>query len=619
MRSQATSAGMYRGGYDEENRVFPRPVSVVDERGALDHPVSLFAQAQRLHRLTPDGPLPDDGCPLPGSGNYPSVSYAERRLALLAVLREFIADRTLSAQDLHEQCTRLVVTTRSVARALQELAPEPSQRLLETARWLVRNGTDRRAVLVGLGLLDGNAEQCDVPLIKIIGLLRFADRPAAEALAKIPTAARELIWLAERSRSYPRIIAVRALAGHADPVVREWVLSTPGDLLSSDLARQIAEGHGLAEMLGHRDVDDISWDQAGNLLLAMTSTRNHQPEISRYGQAAVAYQRWVALADTRPATLERAALLTMVAEELCTGPAAPVVGELRRCLVDQIKDVLTSPPWTETLSRSACSTDPVEGRRAAWVIKKATRSGVPEGRFAVRVVVPDPNPVGFPQVEARIVIDGMPIVAAAFDKGPAEEPERLIHRGRLRATSEPKEIRLAEAYCTEECCGGLYVTIVREGPDVVWKDWRSSMPGDPPQEVRFDAADYDREIARAEQDHSWEWPARTLARLVAERLRADPTILGRWDCAPGWCTAWLKDFDAARLTFNHPARRDALEDPSMQFGIVVDIQDQAPEALAAELVESMRCTDPKSFAEMIGGGEDAAEKLGLAYRNPSRW
>ncbi|MEV6929300.1 hypothetical protein AB0M46_33085 [Dactylosporangium sp. NPDC051485] len=591
---------------------------MADERRALDHPASLFEHALCLHRLTPDGPLPDGGHPLPRDGDHPNIPYSERRLALSALLREFVSNPMLSAADLHEQCTRLTVTARDVTRALQELAPEPSQRLLDTARWLVRNGTDRRAVLVGLGLLDGNAEQADVSSMKVIGLLRFAERPAAEALAKIPTAARDLIWLADRSRKHSRIIAVRALAGNPDPVVRAWVLSTPRDLLSSDLARQIAEMYALAEILGEPAVHDVSWDQAGNLLLAMTSTRNYQYEISRYKQATATYQRWIALADTRPATLERAALLTSVAEDLCTGPAAPVVGDLRRCLIDRIKQVLTSAPWIEALERSASSSNPVEARRAAWIIEQAASSGTPDERFAVRVVVPDPNP-GFPAIEARIVIDGTPIVAAAFDKGPAEEPERLVYSGRLRATSEPKEIRLAEAYCTEGCCGGLYVTIVREGPHVVWKDWRSSMPGDPPQEVRFDAMEYDREVARAEQDHSWEWPTRTLARLVADQFRADPTILARWDCAPGWCTAWLKDFDVARLTFNYPARRASFEDPSVQFGLVVDVRGQAPEALATELVESMRNIDPKSIAEMIGGSKDGAEKLGLVYRSPSRW
>jgi hypothetical protein len=354
-------------------------------------------------------------------------------------------------------------------------------------------------------------------------------------------------------------------------------------------------------------------------LIAMTSTRNYQSEISRYQDAPDACRRWVTLAEQRTPTLGRAAMLAMVAEDLRTGSAAPVVGQSRGRLIDQIGSLLSSRSWIDELRRNARSSDPIEARRAAWVIAQTAKGGVPQGRFVIHVVVPDPQPVGFPQIEARIVIDGMPVVATAFDKGSAESPERLVHRGQLRATCDPREVRLAEAYCTEGCCGGLYVTITREGPEVLWKDWRSSMPGDPPQEVRFDAAEYDREVARAEQDHSWEWPARTVARLVAEQFHADPAILGRWDCRPGWCTAWLKDFDTARLTFHYPDRTGSLDEPWVQFGVLVDVRDRDPEAVAAEVIKSMRDIDPKTTAEIIGGSKDGAEKLGLAYRNPSRW
>lgn len=154
---------------------------------------------------------------------------------------------------------------------------------------------------------------------------------------------------------------------------------------------------------------------------------------------------------------------------------------------------------------------------------------------------------------------------------------------------------------------------------MVWTGWRSSMPGDPPPEVRFDAVEYDREVARVERDHGWEWPARTAARLVDERLRADPAILGRWDCRLGWCTSWLTEFDTARLTFDHPARSVSFDEPSVQFGLVIDVGDRDPAAVATEIVESMRDTDPKTTAEVIGGSSDGAERLGLTHRNPSRW
>lgn len=34
-------------------------------------------------------------------------------------------------------------------------------------------------------------------------------------------------------------------------------------------------------------------------------------------------------------------------------------------------------------------------------------------------------------------------------------------------------MRLAEASCTEGCCGALYVTIQRDGDYVLWDEWRN--------------------------------------------------------------------------------------------------------------------------------------------------
>jgi hypothetical protein len=296
-----------------------------------------------------------------------------------------------------------------------------------------------------------------------------------------------------------------------------------------------------------------------------------------------------------------------------------VAGDLRSVLVGQIKAVLSRSAWTRMLEIRTRSGDPLEARRAAWVVQ-AMRHEVPAARFAVRVAVSDPKPVGFPGVQARIVIGGMPVAAALFDKGPAANPEDLLYNGGLRATSEPREIKLAEAYCTEMCCGALRVTIVRDGDEVVWRNWRTSTRGEAPPEVRFDAAAYDREVARAEADHAWEWPARTVARLIGERLRADPSLLSRWDCRLYWCTAWLKDLDVARLTFLHPARTESVTDPSIQFGMAIRVgREDDPEAVAAGIVESMRDTDPKSVAEMVNGDERIAGELGLAYRRPVDW
>jgi hypothetical protein len=568
-RLPAESGGGYASGHGEENWVFPWPLSLARERNALDHPVSLFDFAQRLYQLALDGPLPVEDRRVPGGCAHPQMSWQERKAELTAVLRDFLANPVLTGHDLHERCEGLLAGTGIAYEVLRELVPGPSPRLLEAARWLVGNGTDRGAVLLGLGLLAGRAGHQDVALVKTIGLLPFADYLAVQVLAGIPGAGHDLMWLAERSRHPARTKAVQMLAADPDPAVRAWVLSTPRELLPGDVARRIAECHQIPLMLSDPETDDALWDRAGNLLLAMTSPDNYHYEITKYEQAPAAYRQWVWGAPRWPATLERAALLAMVRQDLVTGPAAVVVRDHAR-LADGIREVLASRRWREMLERSVTSDEPVERRRAAWVIRETAVPDKPPQDFAIRVVVPDPKP-GIPaHPEARIMIGGIPVVAASFDKGPARSPEYLVHSGRLRATETPREVMLAEAYCTEECCGGLYVTIVRDGPEVVWKDWRSSMQGGTPPEARFDAAAYDREVTGAEQDYTWEWPARTVARLVKAQLRADPGILGRWSCTLGWCTAWLKDFDTARLTFTYPGNATFGKEPWVQFGLVIN-------------------------------------------------
>ncbi|HEY1486555.1 MAG TPA: hypothetical protein VGF84_10650, partial [Micromonosporaceae bacterium] len=173
---------------------------------------------------------------------------------------------------------------------------------MDAARWLVRHGTDHRPVLVGLGLLAGTAETTDIPLITTIGLLPFADNAAISVLATITDAFSGLVWLAERSRRHARIAAVHALAGNTDPRARDWVLGTPRELLTADLARRVAEAHDITGLLDHPVASDHIWDAAGNLLLAMTAAGNYRYEIDRYAPAGAVYARWCHHLNTRTPT-----------------------------------------------------------------------------------------------------------------------------------------------------------------------------------------------------------------------------------------------------------------------------------------------------------------------------
>lgn len=590
--------GRYSAGYGQEDRVLLRPVSVADERSALAPLPSLFHLARRLYQAYPDGPLPDGGV-------WPDVldvGSEERQQALTAVLRDFIADPALSAQDLHDRCTQLAFYDHDVRAALRELSPEPSPRLMDTARQLISTGTDQRAVLVGLVLLTGHADRRDIPVVKMLGLLDFAALQAARVLLAIPGAETDAMWVADRSPGVRGEVG-DGLSGHPDLDVRRWVCTKASTY--SRYVRKRAGKHELRVLLDRSHVDDGLWDHVGKRLLEM-SHRSVSSEIGYYQHDTTVLRRWVALADQRPATVDRAVLLCSLAEELVSGYAAVVVRDLRVDLVAHIRSVLNG--WNDLLAHTAQGDDAGEARRAAWVLRQAAGLSVPRTRFAVRVVPHAPDPVG--GVEARILIDGTPIYAAAFQGGISGPPERVIDGGRLQATSVQSEILLDDFDGTD-----LYVTIVREGAEVVWKDWRWNMRSDRLLgEFRFDADEYDREVSRAEADRSWEWPARTVARLVDERLRADPTILGRWDCGHGHCHSAMQVHDAAILDFRYPVDA-SWGDPSVTFRLGIDVGDRDPEVVAADIVAVLCASDPRETVEMVGVDSKAgAEHLGLVHR-----
>ncbi|MEU6312710.1 hypothetical protein [Streptomyces sp. NPDC047014] len=103
----------------------------------------------------------------------------------------------------------------------------------------------------------------------------------------------------------------------------------------------------------------------------------------------------------------------------------------------------------------------------------------------------------------------------------------------LWAGPEPRRAELSNNDCVTSCCGGVFVTVRRRGPHIEWVDWENThdIRVPLPPEVRFDAAQYEAELARVVVDHSWEEPVDTAARLLAQRIAAADWY-ERWDLRP---------------------------------------------------------------------------------------
>ncbi|MFD3531720.1 hypothetical protein [Streptomyces sp. NPDC058664] len=586
-------------------------MSASHERPALAP--SLYAYAKGLRDSAPDGPPPRGGHPLPGTARPPGrrragLGHREARAAVTGILLPLLgapdpartvadAERALAATGVAR--AQAVFRTAAAVEPPGETAARARARSF--ARRLVRTGTTVLGVSAGLGLLGRLAEPEDVPYLRVLGLLDGLGHSVDETLAPLDREAAALVWLIHRAEGEELRGLVDALATGDRAAVHDRLLRLPADArgVGPEVARRVAEAVGLAGLLRADPAHPGLLARAVRLLARMTSSRDYLTEIVRYADAVDLYETVAAHAYRLPRDVEHRARLLTLALDLHSGASYLLPWppgrreELHRVLLD-------TAAWP-----GEAPTGPDGRRRADWIRRTARQlRAVPRDppRFRIEVAVADP---GDPDVvETRFLIDGRPLVPEAFDQGSGDSPERLLDSGVLRAGPEAREVRLAEAYCTEGCCGALYVTVRREGEHVVWSDWRR--PGGPAglpdlPAYRFDAAAYDAEIARAEHDHGWTWPARHTARLITAGLRDRPDLLTRWGLRQGWISTDFRDPDTTVVTFTGPplaGGNPQAEGEPRQFLWRLPDDGSPPGERAATALRRLAEGDPRRYPEL---------------------
>ncbi|MEU8022198.1 hypothetical protein ABUL04_08905 [Micromonospora harpali] len=610
-------------------------MSDAGEREALD-PRTFLEHATILQFAHPDGPLPDGGRPYPDAEHVAGLPrtdepYAARKRKLVDVVTSVYEAEPSAGRAcglLSDALTSMRVEPRFVGPLAEAVASVDPAWRRRVGRELAYRSRERGKVTVGLALLSGVAGPRDAAPVRLLGLLsRHFGETAIRVLRQIPGAARDLVWLAERSDPWRHAQAVEALCSLAEPVTFGWLLREgvrPGEPSVTN-ARTIAETVGLADVVGDDEIGEDVVEQAGQLLVATTLRGAGNAELRRYNDAPTALARFARAAGRMSATFDRYAMIVSLLADLHVGQAATLKwpGDELGWVRATLERLLDQPAWAGVLDLAGRSTDPAIYQRARWASLVRTTCGqvpLPElsmddehSRLAIRVSVPDPALGG--AVETSVFVDGRPVVAEVFAAGPAEEPEYLLGPDhRLHAEVEPHEVRLAEADCTEGCCGALYVTIERRDGEVIWRDWRnpdrSSL--DLPT-VRFDVGQYDAEIARAENDHSWEWPDRSVARLLRARLREHPDLLGRWDCHLGWVAARPDDQGRVHVSYFYPNQPAGVEGLWLQFVAVIDLPAGDPEIVADEIVRRITDADPRRQQWLTGGSAEAARQFGFDW------
>ncbi|WP_405921507.1 hypothetical protein [Streptomyces sp. NBC_00122] len=606
-------------------------MTVRDEREPLDpRTTSLYDYALFRIGIEPEGRVPRRGHPLPEgpppAPDRPHPTWERARAEVSAALAPLLADPdpVRAAEAVHRRAGELGMPLRTVRAHTARLDLPDEDAARATARQLTRTGSTAAAVGIGIALLIRLGEPEDVPVLKALGTLCGLSSVATAALDPLDRQAAALLVIRGRDRSELLTPLVDAIATGDAEAVRAALVAVPDDPRALLCARRIAEAADLDGLLRAHPGDPALLALAARLVHRMSRDLGRRAEILDYLPATNVYAYVLGQADRLPPGPELHELLLSIALDLHSGPAALLDWRphRREALLGGLERLLAGPAWALRSGAPPGGEDPAraaERRRADWIRRTGrkpfagTPATGPRPRWDVAVVhdAADSN-----SVETRILVDGLPLVPALFGKGPGLSPEYLVDGGGLRAGPEPREVQLAEAQCTEGCCGALYVTIRRDGDAVVWDGWRGAVGPQPPP-YRFDAAAYDAELERAERDHSWCWPARRTARLISAGLRERPDLLGRWDLAPVWIHTDHREphITVLRFVFSAP---DGAEDPHgnplrLYFDWHLPDDGSPPEDRAASALERIAESDPKGFARLQRGSSGLAAALGYAW------
>ncbi|MFD8549806.1 hypothetical protein [Streptomyces sp. NPDC059649] len=318
---------------------------------------TLFEYALQLHRLAPDEPLPRDGEPYPDDAahrrRHRPKAPQDRRFAgkdPALILDAHLARSSALPSALVDAFHDVYVPIHHNEHIAAVAQRADRDRVRETGRWLVRHGTDRCAVTIGIALVAAVGTADDVALIQTIGLLSDHFGPlAAHALERLPGGAGALLWLADRVSGWGRVYVVEALCRLDDPVARPWLLrrACDGDSLNGYFAGKVATVAKLHEALGDLDTDSEMVDHVGRLLHLMSDCGGMGLTLADYPHSAAVLEAHARNVATLSPTVERYSTIALLTQHLTakSPEAAGCSAEQQEALRAAYISVLDREEW----------------------------------------------------------------------------------------------------------------------------------------------------------------------------------------------------------------------------------------------------------------------------------
>jgi len=581
-------------------------MTATGERNALD-PEPIQSRLRALLDHHPGGPLPEAAL----RGIRSSVESRRSRPVLTGTLKERARQREGEAAAARAKLIESIRAADPTPDGLRdfgrhvrknislpgyisnlnatELAMAPDV-VRGIAEHLLDTGTSLPEICIGLNLIalaprDGDGERIRI----FIPLGQRIEENAIRALKHIGRSGPHLAWAAERTPAFRRWLAVRAIRNLPEHEFSELLYALP--------VKQSAD------------------------LVQMFSALDRRPEGFQGDRRFARILRDAARPGALGVEPETLALAAQLWDEVRYGRCALLgfaPGE-REMAAAGFQALLVSPEASASVDAALAAAP--EDPDLVWLrtrLSKAGHSDLPLPRgLAVRVSVPRPNTAA--ELRTHLLLDGVPLVEAHFQRGHSDRPETVLHDGRgLEALAEPREVKIGDTGCVEECCGAFRAVISRRGGLVEWEVRDTGLKDPPTTRFTFDAGQYDAEVARAAADFDWEWPARRAARLLRERIEAEPELMSRWECELAWTASWSPDRSAMYYSFYYP-KRPTGDDAYVQFSASCEVpyvpvlDDAAVAAVVDRIIAGLRTVDPKSTARLSGGSKEYAEALGFDW------
>ena len=194
--------------------------------------------------------------------------------------------------------------------------------------------------------------------------------------------------------------------------------------------------------------------------------------------------------------------------------------------------------------------------------------------------------------EVKIFVDGRDYIAQHWPAMIGMDPDDVLSYRELSPRDEPHDATIVRCGCGIVGCGSAWVRIAAEGNRIIWDTWRGDASQPPAGTLVFDRNQYMQAVRDAVEDHSWETPDRTAARILTELV--DHRTLAANNLTYQWASGRLQE---ATLSIS-------LGGPGGCHQILVHVPwgKQSPEEIATEAADLLK-TDPNQWPDIVWYGE----------------